>query len=423
MRRALPPGARPELQLLLACAATPLESEPKDAIRRLAQPNLDWAYLLWAGSGHGLLPLLYRQLSAVGAEDVPPEVLDDLRVLYQRNLQRSRILSEELCALLALLEAAGIMAIPLKGPVLAELAHGELGVREFQDLDILIERNDLPKAKEVLRRRGFLPEHPVSETTEEAWLRSCNVRTFLHHESRAAVELHWELTPPWFAHTLTSRQLKRRLVRIATPGGPVWSFAKEELILYLCVHGAKHCWERLGWLCDLAALLRRNPDIEWDRLLSECRAQGNERILLLGIALAAELLGSELPGALEVEIRTHAGLRGLVDEVRHRLFGAYRPWPAALDDCLFHLQASRRWRDRISYCLRRTATFNERDWALRGRGVSVPFLDYALRAARLTSKLCRETTTWWFLNRPADAHAAQLSGKANVEPDVEICGR
>jgi hypothetical protein len=185
----------------------------------------------------------------------------------------------------------------------------------------------------------------------------------------------------------------------------VWSFAKEELILYLCVHGVKHCWERLGWLCDLAAVLRRNPDIAWDRLLSGCRAQGNERILLLGLALAAELLGAQLPAPLEAEIHTHVGLRDLVGEVRHRLFGAYRPWPAGLDDCVFHLQATRRWRDRISYCLRRAATFNERDRALQRGGASVPLFDYALRAARLTNKLYRETKIWWFLDRPADAHA------------------
>jgi hypothetical protein len=405
MKRGLPPGTRPELRLLLACAATPLESEQKDAIRSLAQPTLDWDYLLWAASGHGLLPLVYRQLAAIGPGGVPSQVLDDLRLLYQRNLQRSRLLSEELAALLAQLEDAGIVAVPLKGPVLAVLAHGELGVREFQDLDILIDRNDFAAAKEVLHRRGFLPEQSVPQTTEEVWLRSCNVRTFLHRESHVAVELHWELTPAWFAYTLASRQLKRRVVRIPMPAGPVWSFAKEELILYLCVHGAKHCWERLGWLCDLAALLRRNPDIEWDRLLSDCRAQGNERILLLGLALAAELLGAELPGLVEAEIRTHAELRELLGQVRHRLFGAYRPWPAGFDDCLFHLQATRRWRDRVSYCLRRAATFNERDRALQGGGVSVPLLDYALRAARLTSKLCRETRTWWFSNRPIDAHA------------------
>ena len=54
-----------------------------------------------------------------------------------------------------LLESNGINAIPYKGPVLANLAYGNLSFREFGDIDILINKSDALKAKEIMISNGY----------------------------------------------------------------------------------------------------------------------------------------------------------------------------------------------------------------------------------------------------------------------------
>jgi hypothetical protein len=411
MRSGLSATPRREYQILLACAATPLESERNERVRSLVEGDVDWEYLVWAASGHGLLSLLYRQLAPLASAEsagIPQQPLDDLRFLHERNRQRAVLLRDELHGLLPLFDDAGIVAVPLKGPTLSILAHGDIATREFQDLDILIRRKDLHRTRELLGRRGFFPEQQLPDGTEETRLRSCRVQTFVHHLTRIAVEVHWELTPPWFSYAFDNRSLWKRLVRLSLPGGMVWSFSKEDLLAYLCVHGTKHCWERLAWLWDVASLIRTNSDIDWERLLSDCKARGNERIVLLGLALASDLMDAGLPSMIEKEITAQRELAQAVAEIRRRLFGPYRPWPAALDEWLFHLQVTSRWRDRINYCLRRAGTLNERDWATAGIPGSFPVLDYAIRAGRVAGRLGRETKDW-LLNG-----TAQPSIKTNV---------
>src|SRR3712207_8653927 len=38
-------------------------------------------------------------------------------------------------------------------------------------------------------------------------------------------------------------------------------------LLILCVHGTKHIWGRLSWICDVAELLRTQPDMDWEYVL------------------------------------------------------------------------------------------------------------------------------------------------------------
>jgi len=37
---------------------------------------------------------------------------------------------------------------------------------------------------------------------------------------------------------------------------------EDELVL-ICIHGAKHFWERLMWIADVAALISRQTAINW----------------------------------------------------------------------------------------------------------------------------------------------------------------
>jgi hypothetical protein len=50
------------------------------------------------------------------------------------------VLTAELCRLISLFAAADIAAIPYKGPVLGLFAYGNIALRRFVDLDVIVKK-------------------------------------------------------------------------------------------------------------------------------------------------------------------------------------------------------------------------------------------------------------------------------------------
>ena len=84
------------------------------------------------------------------------------------------------------------------------------------------------------------------------------------------------------------------------------TFSAEDLLFSLCVHGSRHLWERLGWICDVAELISRH-DLRLDALLKRAATADTERMFLLGLHLAERLLDAPLPA--EVKRRCDSDVR------------------------------------------------------------------------------------------------------------------
>jgi len=61
------------------------------------------------------------------------------------------------------------------------------------------------------------------------------------------------------------------------------------------VHGTKHRWERLRWICDVAELIRVREDVKWETLMRVAESLGSRHMLSLGLYLAHDVLGAPLP--------------------------------------------------------------------------------------------------------------------------------
>jgi hypothetical protein len=94
----------------------------------------------------------------------------------------------------------------------------------------------------------------------------------------------------------------------------------EANLLCLSAHGAKHLWERLGWACDVAELLRAEPALDWAETLRQANANGLRRVVLSAGLLAKELLGAPLPGDIERAARRSFACRWMLRTTRSNLF-------------------------------------------------------------------------------------------------------
>jgi hypothetical protein len=343
---------RPETELLLCCARTRLGPHVSERLRSLLRRGIDWNALFHSAYCHGLLPLVYRSLTATCPDAVPQAVLEQFKGHYRTTAWRNLFLTDQLVQILRRLEAHGILAIPLKGPVLAAALYGDLTLRDFIDLDILIPPQEIGRARDLLVAEGYRPESHLTGSQAAACFQSPKEHHFVltGKDGRVLVELHWRLTQACYAFPLDADRWWRHLVKVPLADTTVPGFPAEELLLILCMHGAKHAWNQLKLICDVAELVRSHPGLDWGRLRRLARKVGCARMVNLGLVLAHQFLGTVLPEEAQDGLQTDPMVQTLSREVYQRFLRQDPDGSDPEDKWLFYLKVRERLRDRVQVC-------------------------------------------------------------------------
>jgi len=301
-------------ELLLCCART-------------NAGEVDWEYLFQLARRHSIVPLVYVQLEQHASDLVPPQVLAKFKKHYIENSARNTLLTTELCRLINLFRDEGIEAIPYKGPVLAQFAYNNIALRRFVDLDVIVHKSDVLKAREILLNEGYAPTKSLSLSQQELLLRTQHNLQFSRDNHHLIVELHWDVAPRLFASSMNTDRLWHELITIDLNGTTVKTFPADDLLFSLCVHGSRHLWERLAWICDIAELIKRHP-IDWPTLLERANTTDSERMFLLGPYLAEQLLDAPLPNEIKQRCASDPSLASLAENVIEHLFNGTTHVPA-----------------------------------------------------------------------------------------------
>ena len=278
---------RPEDELLVCVARAKMDVETGQKARTLLRESIDWDYLIQTALRHKLMPLLYRHLRDLGFELIPESSRERLKSLFHTNARRNIFIATELFRVLNLLRENGIPAIPYKGLVLAAALYGDPGLRQIGDLDFLVRRQDVPKARDLLLSLGYRSQDELPPGQEAAYLRSQSEYNLVHPDRVLLAELHWAISPKHFSFSFNTASLWERVGSTTLLDVEVPDLAPEDLLLILCVHGAKHLWERLEWICGVAELVRMNPELPWGQMMESATHTVSRRVVLLGLTLAA----------------------------------------------------------------------------------------------------------------------------------------
>jgi hypothetical protein len=298
-----------EIELLVLCARWIANEKSDQRIRVLLQLQIDWDFLIAIADQHRVLPLLYHSLCRISPGDVPDKAMSRLQQEFSANVKRNLSLTAELLQVLDIFAANEIPAIPYKGPILAASIYGDVSLRQFGDLDIIVHEIDKARARELLISRGY-----------RLMRRSEKEDTLVHHARGINLELHSHITSKHHPIQISLRRLWQNLKVFSIGGKSVQIHAPEDLLLILCIHGARHCWARLGWLCDIAEIARYH-ELNWARVIDDATKLGSRRILFLGLLLAKDILGAELPMTALRGIEADRALRQLSEQVTWWLFG------------------------------------------------------------------------------------------------------
>jgi hypothetical protein len=301
-----------EFLCLLAVAGPTGERRARISSGDLA---IDWTEVLRLAEYHGVLPLVAHNL--IG-RNLPPAIESSLCSSYQANLRRSLWFAAELARIVRHFDSCDLRAIPYKGPVLAQSAYGDLGLRSFSDLDLLLSPADFDRAKRALAEIEYRPTTEQSAVVERFWLRAGYERSFDGAAGENLVELQWALLPHFYGVELRVDDLIERSGCTVVGGCEIRCLSPEDSLLTLCLHAAKHLWTRLIWISDIAQTLR-SSFIDWPFVVSRARDAGIVRIFGVSFWLVKNVLHAKLPKEAEGMIAADSAVSVLGREFAERL--------------------------------------------------------------------------------------------------------
>jgi hypothetical protein len=371
---------RPEHQLLLSIARREID---RDQLRSLATAPLDWDYVTATAYAHGLLPLLNHHLSSV--DPLPAHVRSHLKRESVANSQSVLHLVGKQLHIHRLFKEHNIPVASFKGPLLAQLAYGEMSLRQAGDIDLLINRRDFAQARLLLESLGYEMTPRLTPAQLASHLANhCEIQ-FMRDDWLTVVDLHWDLAPRSFVFGLKADEVMSRLQSVSLAGTTVETFGAEDLLLYQAMHGAKHLWRRLEWISCLAGSLRATSAINWDTLIDRATKAHATRILGLGLRLVEHFSDVSVPTAVLTSVDPDKSMQRMATQIRSQLFTTFGP-AESTETNLYNLRIMDRKRDALVSVLRSIFIPTFPDWQSLALPASLHSLYYAYRPLRLTKQ-------------------------------------
>ena len=345
-RQQIPHDINDDLKFLIACCQTKSSKDDINfIISYLSQVThyqcpdrkCPWGALITTASQHGILPLVYKTIKQIVSRH--PELLElnsdtpvskeqegcvsgsnesqssslspqhltlntlfsNLKTSYIQIAQRNILMSAELLKIMRLLEKNQIEALAFKGPALAQMAYGDITLRQYSDLDILVDEDDAFKAGKLMSENGHKAILPLTILSNKTCLHTAKDFSLMSKSGGVHTELHWRLFEKKYNISLLSCAVDKKCQTVSINNKEIKTLQNELLLVYLCLHGAKHAFERIEWICDIDRLIR-SSEVNWEEAISIANQSHSKRSFYLGLSLAHHLFHTPLPSETQKNI-------------------------------------------------------------------------------------------------------------------------
>jgi len=345
-----------EWAALLQCASPHTDISILSPLLR----EVSWPALFTLAQEHGVISLLASSMAQFEENLAPPEFVDKIRELHRTQVLSALQMTAELFRLVDQFRDAGLDAVLVKGPILALRAYGNTGARQYGDLDFVVRQKDVLRATELMISSGYQPEMPVEAISPQ---KIPGQYVFVRTAAPLLVELHTERTMRYFPRGLPIEEFFARRQYVSVDGHHIPALAIEDELILICIHGAKHLWERLSMVADVAAYVIRQTSLNWERSYATARAAGAERMLNTGLLLARNLLGATLPQTVQARLKSDRSASQLAADIARWLPSGGRTSPGLFSRALYRVRMRGPVFSGLGYLLRLTFSPTQEDWA------------------------------------------------------------
>lgn len=260
----------PVYRLLALCARAVGHPVFYEQLARQVERFDAWHSLPAQAELHGVAPLLWHHLQTASLP-LPAETAQTLRGLYLRHRLLNQAHETVLKNINALFEAAGIRALLLKGLALAYQYYPDPALRPVSDLDLLLKKDDVPAALDLLTAAGFHSHTLRASRTSNLLPSELKLDSPLTAGVCVQVELHSPSAQDHTREEFKSLEFIRPLPRV---GNAIFVSDALNTLRYLSRHLRRHLFAAtsskplpLKWMADMVSLVEQNANsLDWDFL-------------------------------------------------------------------------------------------------------------------------------------------------------------
>ena len=284
----------------------------------ILQRGVNWSDLLQLAASHAVRPHLIQALRDLAWDRVPSAAKTALEAFQRLHLMRVLFLTDELCRIAGAFSSNGLPFATFKGIALATAHHGNVSLREFNDIDLIVMKSRLGEAERILRSLGYRAavDDGAFRSSFFAYQRQY---AFIRTGPEVNIDLHWAFTASRLPFPLDPGEIWTDLRRVSIGGLAVPTLSGANLALLLAGHGTKERWKRLGWVCDFATCIERDSHLDWSTIFLRAQRRGCGNAVLFGCAIAEDLLGVPVPKALSALAERSDHVRALVESTSRRM--------------------------------------------------------------------------------------------------------
>ena len=403
------------LFLIICCQTNPNKDNIEFIHSYLNTTHLEINTLIGLANQHGILPLVYKNLIKLhenypdtGSESGMTNPEDSLNTNHQLPITNHKILSAfkqqylliarhnmlmsaELIRIMKLLEENRIEAIAFKGPTLSQMTYGDITLRQYSDLDILVDEKHLYQTAELIVDQNYEPMDSIEFLKNRAKLHVEKNYEFYGRKNGIKVEIHWRLINSSFLKKFKNYDVFTAPQDIKINQTDIPTLDTKILLLYLSNHGASHMWERLEWIVDIDRLIKsEEASLNWDEILKLASTLQSRTTLLLGLGLSRELFNTKLPSNIH-SLLDSAQISSLVALILNTfesdlLAKDHTSHEKNLKVFQFHLALQDSLATKAGFILQTLFGYSDRDVMMVNLPRPFFFLYYPLRILRIINK-------------------------------------
>ena len=272
-------------ELLLAAATGGADSAP-DAFRAWrAGINLEDAF---DRGTYRLLPLLYSNMQRIGLKD---PLMARLKGVYRKEWCTTHELFHAFKPMLAALEGHGIRTLQVKGAPLALTYYRNYAARPMADADVVVPRDQVPRALEILESLGWQPEYRPSP--EDLKFRHA---VWVADPKGRSIDLHWHFLYD-ACNDDADTHFWSSVRALDFVGVPTRQLDPTNMLLHTIIHGVRSNPEPpIRWIPDALIIIdSHRAEIDWNGMLAFARSQKLAYRLGLGLKYLARQHHAPVP--------------------------------------------------------------------------------------------------------------------------------
>lgn len=255
---------------------------------------------------HRIVPEVYQLLTCLPEKYTvqAKKALEQLKYFYYQNVHTSVRMRNSLLELANNFNGQHIRWLAFKGTVLSQLLYGNDYSRQFKDIDIFVNKDQVDAAEEILLGLGYKKIGPVlnlSALQQKLYRHLNKDYSYYHPLTKVNIELHWNLSIvlPEKNPLVTAEKQK-----VTIDGVEIPTLSQAQLFIYLCIHGGFSFWALLHWLLDVRAFILKYGDtLDWENVLKMATELGVDRCVGQAFYLLNCFFKMAIPRPIDVYLK------------------------------------------------------------------------------------------------------------------------